>query len=303
MKIKLFIPLLLIVTLCSATPKDSTIVDLMPNVWKFEKKAKGKLDEQVKLFKKFVIQPNKELYSHDLFSPDDESMVIYLKGIWDIMPKLHKLHKVIKKDIVKYKSLIKSTFPDFDPRSKVYIMLSLSFDGTGQMYKGSPTFFLGLDGVAKYHGNFETLGHFFTHEMLHVYHTQVNPEISYAGMPLYLSLFTEGLANYTSSIICNDTTLVKILLDDTELALRGPQMKEKLSQLVLEKINSKDKKDYRTFFTPFMKQSIPNRSGYYLGYIVVKEMAKDLSLTELCLMEEAQVYKQVETILTRLSNK
>ena len=70
-----------------ANGKDNSIVDLMPNVWKFEAVARGKsIKKQVELFKKIVITPNRELYNHELFSPDDESLEIYLKDIWEIMP-------------------------------------------------------------------------------------------------------------------------------------------------------------------------------------------------------------------------
>ena len=127
----------------------------------------------------------------------------------------------------------------------------------------------------------------------------MNPGLSYDQNPLFTSLFTEGLANYFSSIVTKDTTLVRILLDDKDLSNRGPKMISKLSKIFIEKIHSKERKDYSMFFTPFQKQEIPNRSGYFLGYLVVKEMAKIFTIKELCLLNEAEICKHVEVTLIK----
>ncbi|MBB1302283.1 MAG: DUF2268 domain-containing putative Zn-dependent protease [Pseudoalteromonas rhizosphaerae] len=186
-----------------------------------------------------------------------------------------------------------ATFADFKSETPIYILHSLGrFNGATRDLKGKSYLMFGVDLMAKYH-NWNNDTPFFHHELFHVYHEnffQCNDE-------LWCSLWTEGLATYVSHQLNSSASNDELMLNIPDSMIKNVRSRLLYSLTDLKrKFYSKNPEIYSSFFN-FRKDetNLPYRRGYYLGYILVKEIGKDYSIEELAKMEK----KTVELLLLK----
>ncbi|WP_304634124.1 DUF5700 domain-containing putative Zn-dependent protease [Pseudoalteromonas sp.] len=186
-----------------------------------------------------------------------------------------------------------ATFEDFKSETPIYILHSLGgFNGATRDLNGKSYLMFGVDLMAKYH-NWKNDTPFFHHELFHVYHEnffQCNDE-------LWCSLWTEGLATYVSHQLNSSASNDELMLNIPENMIKNVRSRLRYSLTDLKgKFYSKNPETYSSFFS-FRKDetNLPYRRGYYLGYILAKEIGKDYSLEELAKMEK----KTVELLLLK----
>lgn len=197
------------------------------------------------------------------------------------------------------------SFPDFKTDFEVCILHSLGIRAGGPVEIQDKTVLMfGVDQMAKYF-KFQNFSPFFQHELAHIYHSQhftpVNNE-KYSKDAFYNFLWREGLAVYISSVLNPDAREIEVFMVDSLPQKTNGVFRIIASDLV-EKLYSTDQKLIEKYFWTSSKDTvIPKTAGYFLGYYLVKEIAKDYSLIELVSLEENIFIPKMEQILINLSN-
>lgn len=160
------------------------------------------------------------------------------------------------------------------------------------------SFILGVDGMVKYHQGFDSEIPFFHHELFHVYHHQ---HYQHTG-EFWSALWQEGLATYVSEALNEGSTQKELLLNmpDNMITKINQTLDFHWSDLY-KKLESRDEEDYeRYFLIRDDDQDIVMRSGYYLGYLIAKEMAKTRTLYELANLEPEVLLPMIQSTIKQL---
>lgn len=193
-------------------------------------------------------------------------------------------------------------FPELRKDIDIYITHSFGEMDGGTRKIGNKIYFVfGIDGMAKFHQGFKSEIPFFHHELFHVYHSQYLQEED----ALWNSLWVEGLATYASEQLNPNTSLKELMLDlpagmveriDANLDYHWADLNKKL--------NSKDESDYRTYFLMASKDTkIVIRAGYYLGYLIAKEIGKTKSLREMAQLKSYEILPLIKSEIQKLRSK
>jgi len=187
------------------------------------------------------------------------------------------------------------TFPDFVCSTPIYFLYSAgAFDGGVRDVEGKSALMFGVDEIARIHGQEDSA--LFAHELFHVYHGQIVKQPSEA---LYWHLWEEGLATYVSRSLNPDLPEDKICCLPDVSAVR-PVLPTIAGEL-LSKLDSTTQSDQSRYFLGMQKNlDLPQRSGYYVGYLIAQELGKGRSLAELAKLQPAAVRKLEEDSLEKM---
>ncbi len=184
-------------------------------------------------------------------------------------------------------SFLKS-FPEMNQDFDVYLTHSFGeMDGGTRNIGGKIYLIFGIDGMVNYHKGFTSEIPFFHHELFHIYHGQYFPE----EQVIWIALWTEGLASYASQKLNPEASMKDLILDLPEGMVRkiDKSLDEHWADLT-KKLNSKSDIDYETYFLMSSKdKKIVPRAGYYLGYLLAKEVGKTKSVNEMAQMKPNEV--------------
>jgi len=195
------------------------------------------------------------------------------------------------------------SFPDFKHDFDVCILHSLGIRAGGPVKIQDKTVLMfGVDQMAKYF-DFQNFNPFFQHELAHIYHSQHFAPVDnekYSKDAIYNFLWREGLAVYISSVLNPNAREIEVFMVDSL-----PQKTNNVIQIIahdlVESLYSTEKKLIEKYFWKSSKDTIiPQTAGYYLGYLMVKEIAKEYSLVELVKLEEKVFIPKLEQILKNL---
>lgn len=235
----------------------------------------------------------------------DEWLLRYVDEFKSIENDFKKLSTKLNVQFDSSLAEFKKSFPDFKPDFNVCILHSLGIRAGGPVIIQDKTVLMfGVDQMAKYF-NFQNFSPFFQHELAHIYHSQhftpVNNE-KYSKDALYNFLWREGLAVYISSVLNPDASEIEIFMVDS-LPQKTNHVIQIISRDLLEMLYSANQKLIEKYFWTSSKDAvIPKTAGYYLGYYLVKEIAKNISLVELVALKEDYFVPKMEQILKTLSN-
>jgi hypothetical protein len=150
------------------------------------------------------------------------------------------------------------------------------------------------------------------HELTHLYHQQVNPEmrqmVAEVYMPpfnegrakVYQVMWLEGLAVYTSQLL-NPAAPEKEVLVSTSLATNVKAHWPQLGAELRKHLDSTKKADIDAFhFAPDFKRHIPARTGYYVGMLVARQMAKKYTFQQLARLAGPQLRSEIGQALLEL---
>ncbi len=193
-------------------------------------------------------------------------------------------------------------FGPFRSAVPVYLVNSLGeMDGGTRDLPSGRALIFGADVIAQVHAN-DRLRPLFTHELFHVYHAQ-QTDLSGCDQ-LWCSLWTEGLAVYVAQRLNADAT-------DSELLLTFPEPirplvdahKREAVCTTLEKLDSRDGRDFSAMFSSArLGPNLPPRFGYYVGYLVARELGRTTSLENLARLHGSTLRSLIEATLTGLAN-
>ncbi|KUG09342.1 hypothetical protein ASU33_16540 [Solirubrum puertoriconensis] len=283
----------------------------MPAFEEFWQKAQTQ-DEatQVKLFQQLLAERYPEVYNNNVLGgPTDKTFaevlpLRYAKVHNMVLPKMDlvlRLSRQIGRDLPRYETTFRKTFPDLDYRGRIYFMYSLGgFDGGTRTIEGKQALLFGLDMIAYVYGQDADPAPFFHHEFFHIYHSQF-----FDGNESVVSaLWREGLATYVAKALNPKAEGVNLFGLPLNTPARTQAELPRYARELRAVLDSEKREDYARYFLGGMDEqaATPARSGYYLGYLVAEKLAKRHSLQELAHAKLAQLRPEIEQALTELES-
>jgi len=275
-----------VVLVCSTVTAEAGLLktfDLVPILFRCFDAFPTEKQQRVRLFAEGVIQSYPEIYRRpDVFKTDPLTLEKYLDQVTPYLPAIRKIHARFIKECEPIEVSFCARFPDFNrSQAEIYLMLSL-FRFDGKIPHDNPrALFLGLDGLAKFHGASLPLGVILSHELFHLYHFQVNAlPAPIDPIPLYRLVWQEGLATYASASLNPKATMADVLLDP-QLARDGPKYVPAVARALLTQLESTNDEATDRYLSYRRGSQIPSRMGYLIGYDIVARLAPTTSLVEL----------------------
>jgi hypothetical protein len=276
------------------TTTDCSVTNLMPAFWPYWEAARDAgPDDQLRLFNEMLRVPNAMVYDGILnglpISPE-ELVPRAMQRTRPFEATMRELSGRIDAELPRQLESFRQYFPDFQCTTPVYFLFSAgAFDGAVRQIGGRTALLFGLDVIARIHGNL--LSPLFVHELFHVHQRAVAPV---APEKLYWAVWQEGLATYVSRQLNPDVSESSIccLPDVPAVTAAMPTLIPDL----LSRLDSEQPEDYARYLLGGATD-IPARSGYYFGYRVAAELAKDRSLHELALLQPEVVRPLMEASL------
>ncbi|MCB1023275.1 MAG: hypothetical protein KDB79_02725, partial [Acidobacteria bacterium] len=294
---------------CSSTfaQKDSfKVVNIMDDFWTFWEKAENaEPGVQIELFRNIVIKPHNEIFLGFTGDQSDEDLGEYLKLVPKLIPRLKKVTAQLKTDLEKNKAVFLKNFPGMKWKGEVVFMpnFGVTDSGTGTL-GGKQYLIFGVDTVAAQYGenaDFSVLAH---HELFHLYLSELHSEWkdknrSDGEVPLYWLVWNEGLATYVSHKLNPDATPEQIFISKTLQHDAEEKLRVLASGIRRNLINGSV-----DIWTPYMSnekndKGIPPRSGYYVGYLIAKELNKEMPLEKLAQLKGKDLIRKMDRILRK----
>lgn len=214
----------------------------------------------------------------------DEELIKHLGEFSEIKNEFIKKTTALTRNLDASLASFVNSFPDLDRNFDVYVTHSFGeMDGGTRKIGEKIYFILGIEGMVKYHKGFASEVPFFHHELFHIYHAQFLPDVP----GLWPALWAEGLATYASEKLNPGVSPKDMMLDfpagmvtDTHKTI-GFHWADLTS-----KLTSTADGDYESYFLFSSKnKKIVKRAGYYLGYLIAKEIGQTKSLSEMAKLD------------------
>lgn len=296
---------------CSSTPGHKThqqpkVHNLGPAFIEFWNSVKNKSpDEQVIALKKDFFPMFPEFYQYKIDNWEkhggnpDKAIKQELAEFPKIEKEFSKKTQQITKDLNSTMESFIGALPDFNSDIEVFITHSFGdMDGGTRNIDNKVYFILGIDGMVKYHKGMTSETPFFHHELFHVYHGQFLAE----EQIVWLALWVEGLATYASKKLNPEATYKDMLLDmphgminkiNSDLLFHWNDLESKLE--------SRKDTDFTHYFLMNSKHKrIVVRSGYYLGYLIAKEIGQEKDLSEMAKMSRDEILPTIRKTIKKL---
>lgn len=196
-------------------------------------------------------------------------------------------------------------FPDF--RCDTFVALGPSlFHFDGHVYEGKDgraRLLFGTDLISMIHTG-RTLPAFFHHELFHIYQSEAlgDTEPSENASPIWWSLWKEGLATYVSHRMNPGLSLQETLWFPADLADAGERHRMAIAARLLADFTEGEDKAALYFQSGTAPEGLPPRSGYYMGYLLAKEVGDGRPLAELARMQPEEVRRAAESFLRRMAS-
>ncbi len=209
--------------------------------------------------------------------------------------------RVISSEIASALKSFRSTFDDFRTDFDIYVVHSLGeMDGGARRINGELVFIFGVDGIVKYHHGQSDVP-FYHHELFHFYHSQH----AFSGGSLWRALWGEGLATLVSDELNPGATPQDMMLDmpvGLVAACEG-RLPELWSEMRRDLLSESEDVYEKWFLLSSTDRVVPRRAGYYLGYLIAKELRADRSLKELARLQGPELLSLIESATDRLRTK
>ena len=243
--------------------------------------------ERVSYFEANVIAKAPRLYE-ELFSYTEgdpaERLDKHLNLFPSIQANFESLHENL--ELIPYLESFSETFPSFDPDTiDIYIIHSLGGSNGALLPVDDRTvFYLGLD-MMVLHNRYKDQRPFFHHEFFHGYHLQhFTPDSR-----LFNYLWMEGLAVFISRRLNPDATLEQLQLSPQMVAECNADLERLVRTLEADLTSTETAVRRQYFYLDAPSSGLPNRCGYYLGLLLVEEVARSRSLEEVISMQSDEV--------------
>ena len=288
--------------------KEPRIHNLAPQFVQFWEIVKDKpLSEQIKEFDKTIYLSLPEFYDYkfkrwmEAGKTKEEGLQRKFSEYTNISQKFTEKTRSISDEVSLNLNTFLTRFPDFNTDFEIYIIHSLGeMDGGTRLINGKLYFIFGVDGIVKYHNAMSDVP-FIHHELFHVYHWQFFK----IEDKIWTSLWAEGLATYVSEVLNPGATYMDMLLDiPVDLVTKCQKDIDFLWTDLESLIDSTDEKAYEKYFLLSSKDPrVPIRAGYYLGYLIAKDLAQTYSLDELIKMDHIRLRQLIGDTLTKFTHK
>ena len=286
------------------------VVNLMPEYWDFHDKTRGLAPEaQAALFNRLIAERHPDVYSAAVLSlaadkPAGEEISRRYRMVNEMigaqMDVMRNVSDRISADLKKYETTFRKTFPDLAYTGDIYFLHSIGgFDGAVRTINDRPVLLFGLDMITYVYGKDANPQPFFHHELFHIYHGQFAEE----NRPndIVRALWGEGLATYVAQALNPGTGGVEIFGIPRSTPGRVLADVPGLARQLRAVLDSTDNAVYRRYFMGKDEGAeVPARSGYVMGYLVAKKLAKRHSLQELAHTPVRLLRPEIEQALAEL---
>lgn len=186
------------------------------------------------------------------------------------------------KDLPGHVTTFQAAFPDYVRTNDIYLVHSLGeMDGGKRSLGGRPYFIFGADVMTRLHGSGNEAA-FFHHELFHDYGL-----LNCSGQPIWVSLWNEGLATHVAKSLNPSASNAELLLDLPSGMV--PDTQKDLARAWEDLQGKLDTDDAEAYSGLFLrrgdKTGLPARRGYYLGYLVAREVGRKYSLQQMARLE------------------
>ena len=189
--------------------------------------------------------------------------------------------RAFKAQLARYVDEFQTRFPDYRYDGEIWLLHSLGeMDGGTRDLSGHSYLIFGADGLARYHANGDD-GAFFHHELFHTYQQPAVRDC--ADNRVWSALWSEGLAIYVSQQMHPQAGEKELLVDFPTGTVAKTRAVLPAAWAQLESaLDSQDPLTIASLFQMSSRdKSLPQRRGYYLGYLVAQEAAKARNVAEL----------------------
>lgn len=286
----------------------------------FWEAAQGQpFDKQEALWDKIIEQPQQELYDWVVWEKRDypswqkekdyalKTRFAAYAGISGQIPAAAaSLESAIPAQVAHFRTL----FPDAPANPAVAVVLAPDFDSkTGVLKDGTPVLALSIDTLLLEKADPNIL---FPHELFHLYdanHAGITNDGVMPGTQLTLPLFEEGLATYVSSQVTPAHTDGEYLLQASLGALPASRLPEVAKRFLADaNMPTIDPAHHSMAYGRWFEGNdkpyqadLPNRSGYWLGLNLIRQMAKTHSLPEMAAWGPAEAEQQTLAALKQMA--
>jgi hypothetical protein len=212
----------------------------------------------------------------------------------------------LRRDIPMAEAKFRAAFPDFRCNFAIYLAPTFGqMDGGGRIVAGRPALVFGVDTVAGFETP-EQLPVLFAHELFHRYHAQAAGfgDDDNADAPVWRTLWTEGLATYVSATLNPDRPLADALLLPRDLEAQPRPILPRLAAELAARLDAVDPAFTGEYFqyhdATATARGVPWRAGYYVGYLVARDLGRSRSLNELAHLQGEPLRRAIGESLARL---
>jgi hypothetical protein len=194
------------------------------------------------------------------------------------------------------------TFADFQCATTVEFGVSLlKFDGHPVDIGGKQHLLFGVDVIAALHEAAE-MPSFFDHEIFHIYHKQlIATQLPKGDEPAWVTMWIEGLATYVSQRMSPRLDAQQVLWFPRNMVARMKTETPRAAALLLRDIEKTGAQGDRWFVASTQVEGLPERSGYYLGYLFAKSVGEQVELPALARTSLEQVHEKERAFLADLA--
>lgn len=243
-------------------------------------------DVQYRQYKFFLPENKKKDYKGEIIEDFFTEFPKTLDFQKEVVPKLEKIINQINKKVA-------AQFPSITLDCDFYITIGISFEGLAIYIGERLSFVLAIDCFS----NMDELKVTIAHELIHLYHDTV---IDKEGLKdkyekaLLSIVFTEGLAVYGSQVICPGLPIQYYLSYTNKELEINRRLLPKSAKLIKENILTTDCKLIQEFtWRQSENDTLPSKSAYYLGYLILREYGKGKPLIDIAKMEEKEVLQLI----------
>ena len=210
----------------------------------------------------------------------------------------------ITTDYARIEATFRKAFPDYRCETPITFGISLyTFDGNqASDTPGKPQMRFGVEMISLLHPARE-LPAFFHHELFHIYQAQVIGAAAPPDetQPVSWALWAEGLATYVSWKLNPTLTAPEIFWIPRDMEAQMQPKLAEAARLLLADLDGHEGYD-RWFTGGSNPPGLPTRSGYYLGYLMAKQLDRG-DLSALARMPPKQVAVEARRFLELLAER
>lgn len=249
-------------------------------------------EKKLSLFHSVVVKSNPIFYQYkfDQWKENDVDSDIeilrHVEAFEGYKDRFVFLNRKIPTQIDSALQLFKKEFSDFKSDFEIYYLHSLGeMNGGVRVIGGQDRFIIGLDVIAQIH-DWENNIPFFHHELFHLYLNQFyapSDSGQYVQDAIYNDLWQEGLATYVSYALNPQASHKELMLDiPQDLSQKTEAVIKYIANDLVKNMFSTEDEVYQRYFLMSSKSDVvPQRAGYFVGFLLVKQLAERHTLQEL----------------------
>jgi hypothetical protein len=277
------------------------IINIAADFVQYWEQAKNlPMEEKIKLWDEMIMSTHQHFYQQVIYplyyrqgkkNVKEDLLPQFLETVPDRIDLIKECAAEMEKEIVEVVGLLHEKYPDFKPIFDYYLAISLDqSDGGVRPFNKSVICFFGVDAASRIKSKVRRQA-LIAHESFHLYQMsnlmpkimqkfgQMNMQQLMSQMGIAPMMFIEGHAVRATEHLLPEAGLYSIyenLIPDIEKKL------PKLADELLQNVEVMNPEIYRKYFLdPNNDDFVPEKSGYYIGYLIVKDLEKEYSLTEM----------------------